>query len=64
MLTIIIDKFFRKIKLDRESFDFKYVSDEIMSDLSLAGQVYPTVFSIQETFSCLYIFLLNFYLAR
>ena len=50
--TIIIDKFFRKMKLDIESFDFKYVSDEIMSTLSLA-QDYPTVFNIQETFSCM-----------
>ena len=33
---IIIDKFFRKMKLEEESFDFKYVSDEIMSNLSLA----------------------------
>ena len=36
MFTIIIDTFFRKMKLDRESFDFKYVSDELMSNLSLA----------------------------
>ena len=44
------------MKLDRESFDFKYVSDEIMSDLSLT-QDYPTVFTIHGTFSCLlYIF--------
>ena len=44
------------MKLDRESFDFKYVSDEIMSNLSL-GQDYPTVVTIQGTFSCLlYIF--------
>ena len=40
------------MKLDRESFDFKYVSDEIMSNLSLA-QEYPTVITIQGTFSCL-----------
>ena len=52
------------MKLDWESFDFKYVSDEIMSNLSLA-QDYQTVFNIQGTFSCLlYIFLLNYYLAR
>ena len=63
MITIIIEKFFRKMKLDRESFIFKYVSDEIMSNLSLA-QEYPTVFTIQGTFPACYIFLLNFYLAR
>ena len=40
------------MKLDRESFDFKYVSDEIMSNLSLA-QDYPNVFTIKGTFSCL-----------
>ena len=56
MFAIITDNFFRKMKLDRESFDFKYVSDEIISDLSLA-QDYPTLFTIQETFSrLLYIF--------
>ena len=33
----------------------KYVSDEIMSTLSLA-QDYPTVFNIQGTFSCLLYF--------
>ena len=56
MFMIIIDKFFRKVKLDRESFYFKYVFDEIMSNLSLA-QDYPTVFNIQGTFSfLLYIF--------
>ena len=49
--TIIKDKFFWKMKFDRESFDFKYV-DEIMSNLSLV-QGYPTVFTIQGTFSCL-----------
>ena len=55
MFIIIIDTFFRKMKLDRESLDFKYVSDE-MSNLSLA-QEYPTVFKIQGTLSCLlYIF--------
>ena len=48
--------FFRKVKLDWESFDFKYFYDEIMSNRSLA-QDYPTVFNIQGTFSCpLYIF--------
>ena len=52
MFTIIIDKFFRKMKLDRESFDFKYVSGEIMSNQSLAKD-YPTVFTIQGTFFCL-----------
>ena len=52
MFTIIIDKFFRKMKLDRESFNFKCVSDEIMSNLNLA-QDYPNVFTIQGTFSCL-----------
>ena len=52
MFTIIKDKFFRNMKLDRESVDCKYVSDEIMSNLSLA-QDYPTVFTIQGTFSCL-----------
>ena len=56
MFTIIIDKFFRKMKLDRVGFDFKYVSGEIMSNLSLA-QDYPTVFTIQGTFSCLLYFL-------
>ena len=56
MFTIIIKKFFRKMELESENFDFKYVSDEIMSNLSLA-QYYPTVFNIQGTFSCLlYIF--------
>ena len=55
MFTIIIDTFFRKMKLYRESLDFKYVSDE-MSNLSLA-QEYPTVFKIKGTLSCLlYIF--------
>ena len=49
---IIIDKFFRMVKLDRESFYFKYVFDEIMSNPSLA-QDYPTVFNIQGTFSFL-----------
>ena len=42
MFTINKDKFFRKMKLDRESFDCKYVSDEIISNLILA-QDYPTV---------------------
>ena len=55
MFTIIKDKFFWKMKLGMESFDFKYVSDEIMSTLSLA-QDYPTVFNIQGTFSCLFYF--------
>ena len=58
MFTIIIDKFFRKMKLDIESFDFKYVSDEIMSTLSLA-QDYPTVFNIQGTLFLHVIFLLK-----
>ena len=40
------------MKLDRDSFDFNNVSDEIMSNLSLA-QDCPTVFTIQGTFSCL-----------
>ena len=57
MFTIIIDKFFRKMKLDIESFDFKYVSDEIMSTLSLAED-YPIVFNIQGTFSCM-LYILN-----
>ena len=48
MFTIIIENFFRKMKFDRESFDFKYVSDVIMSNLSLA-QDYPTVFTVQGT---------------
>ena len=42
--------------LDRESFDFKYISHEIMANLSLA-QDDPTVFTIQGTFSCLLYFL-------
>ena len=51
MFTIILTNF-----SERESFDFKYVSDEIMLNLSLA-QDYPTVFTVQGTFSCLlYIF--------
>ena len=50
------------MKLDSENFDFKYVSDETMSDPILA-QDYPTVFSIQGTFSCLlYIFAIFFIL--
>ena len=40
------------MKLEKESFDFKYVSDEIMSNLSLA-QDHSTVFTIQGTFSYL-----------
>ena len=47
-----MDKFFRKMKLEKESFDFKCVSDEIMSNLSLA-QDHSTVFTIQGTFSYL-----------
>ena len=44
------------MKLDRKNFDFKYVSGEIMSNLSLA-QDYPPLFTIQGTFSrLLYIF--------
>ena len=49
------------MKLDRDSFDLKYVSDEIMSNLSLA-QDYPTVFTIQGTFSCLSYFCQTFIL--
>ena len=59
----IIDKFFRKMKLDNESFDFRYVSDEIISNLSLA-QDYPTVLTYKGPFFACYIFLLHFYLAR
>ena len=51
------------MNLDRESFDFRYVSDEIMSNLSFA-QDYPTVFTYNGHFPACYIFLLNFYLAR
>ena len=55
MFAIIINKFFRKMKLGREIFEFKYVSEE-MSNLSLAPD-YKTVLTIQGTFSCLlYIF--------
>ena len=53
MFTIIKDNFFRKMKLDKESFEFNYVSVEIMSNLSLA-QDHPTVFTIQGTFSSLF----------
>ena len=49
------------MKLDREGFDFEYVSDET-STQSLVED-YPTVFTIQGTFSCLLYILLNFYLA-
>ena len=52
MFTITIDKFFRKMKLDRESFDFKYVSDEIISNLILA-QDYPTVLPYKGYFPAL-----------
>ena len=51
------------MNLDMESFDFRYVSDEIMSNLSFA-QDYPTVFTYNGHFLACYIFLLNFYLAR
>ena len=41
---------FRKMQLDGENFDFKYVSDGIMSNLSLAED-YPSIFTMQGTFS-------------
>ena len=39
MFTIIIGKFFRKMKLAAESFDFKYVSDEIIG-IFIFGDTY------------------------
>ena len=43
------------MKLDIESFDFKYVSDEIMSTLSLA-QDYPLYLKYKGPFPACYIF--------
>ena len=48
------------MKLDRESFDFEYVSDEIMANLRL-DQDYPNVFTpYKGPFPACYIFCQTF----